>query len=85
MGSTDEENASPANSNRDFFRPLQGSGAAGWRMASAVMRLAILGACADTFSVLIDARHFDPYCLDHFRNAGAALALRQPRPIYNRP
>jgi hypothetical protein len=33
---------------------------AGWRMASTAMRLAILAACADTFYVLIDGRHFEP-------------------------
>ncbi len=33
---------------------------AGWRMASTAMRLVILAACADTFCVLIDGRHFKP-------------------------
>jgi len=31
-----------------------------WRMAGTAIRLAILAACADTFYVLIDGRHFKP-------------------------
>ena len=51
------------------------AGKAGWRMASPAMRLAILAACAVTFSVLIDGRHFaPPAALIIFRHAG----LRSP-------
>ena len=42
------------------------------------MRLAILGACADTFYVLIDGLHFEPRCVDEFSKRRATLALRQP-------
>ena len=42
------------------------------------MRLAMSGACADTFYVLIDGLHFEPRCVDEFSKRRAALALRQP-------
>ena len=42
------------------------------------MRLAMLGACTDTFYVLIDGLHFEPRCVDKFSKRRATLALRQP-------
>ncbi len=44
------------------------------------MRLAILAACADTFSVLIDGLYFEPHRVDEFSKRRASLALRQPAP-----
>ena len=44
-------------------------------MASPAMRLAMLGACTDTFYVLIDGLHFEPRCVDKFSKRRAELAL----------
>jgi len=42
------------------------------------MRLAVFAACANASYVLIDGRHSNPCCRDHFSKRRAALALRQP-------
>ncbi len=47
-------------------------------MASPSVRLAILGACVDTFQVLIDGLHFEPRWIDEFSKRRVTPALRQP-------
>lgn len=58
-----------------FLRISPPAPGAGWRRASAAMRLVTLAACADAFHVRIFIS--SPRCLDHFPNRRAALTLRQ--------